>query len=129
MTTSRKPSRKSYTTAFVDQERYNEATAARQGEDSPAEFATSPNNFLGESGFGNESFFNRIGGMDGIMSGMTNIQKIYSAYKIIQPMLGLLGSFGPTLQTKSIQQQRKRQTSAAAKGRKKTVRRSDMAHR
>ncbi len=125
MTTSRKPRRKSNITAFVEQDQYKEAASAGQNEDLPDPFAPSQNNLSqGQtfSGFGNASFFNRIGGMDGIMSGMSNIQKIYSAYKMIQPMFSLLGSFGPTLQIKSVQHQRKRQAAAVGKARKGTAR-------
>lgn len=124
MTTSRKPRRKSNITAFVDQEHNKETTSAGQNEDLSGTFAPLQHHSSqaqAYSGFGNESFFNRIGGMDGIMIGMTNIQKIYSAYKLIQPMFNLLGSFGPTLQIKSIQHQRKRVAAASGKGRKETA--------
>jgi hypothetical protein len=125
MTTSRKPSRKSNITAFMEQDHNKEATSAGENEDLSGTFAPLQNHSSQAQqsfGFGNASFFNRIGGMDGIMSGMSNIQKIYSAYKLIQPMFSLLGSFGPALQIKSVQHQRKRQAAAAGKGRKGTAR-------
>ncbi len=102
MTTSRKPSRKSNITAFMEQDHNKEATSAGENEDLSGTFAPLQQHSSQAQqsfGFGNASFFNRIGGMDGIMSGMSNIQKIYSAYKLIQPMFSILGSFGPALQS------------------------------
>ncbi|NBC73521.1 hypothetical protein [Paenibacillus sacheonensis] len=41
-----------------------------------------------------ENLFTRIGGMEGIMTGMTNVQKLYGMYKQIQPMMKWLGGIG-----------------------------------
>ncbi|MFC5650984.1 hypothetical protein ACFPYJ_18085 [Paenibacillus solisilvae] len=133
MATPKKTNRKPVVSSFMDQERFYEM-AARQDESSSGGFAPTQNHVPNTqadafSGSGNESFFSRIGGMDGIMNGMSNIQKMYSAFKSIQPMFNLLGSFGPALQIKSVQQTRKRQGTASSKGRKGTIKNKNKSHR
>ncbi|QHT58703.1 hypothetical protein GXP70_01040 [Paenibacillus lycopersici] len=41
-----------------------------------------------------ETWFTRIGGMEGIMAGMSNAQKLYGMYKQIQPMVKWLNGLG-----------------------------------
>ncbi|WP_127608865.1 MULTISPECIES: hypothetical protein [Paenibacillus] len=48
----------------------------------------------GESGFGFMSLFNRVGGLDGIISTMGKVQKVITIMKQIGPVFKLIGGFG-----------------------------------
>lgn len=47
------------------------------------------------------STFHRIGGIDGIMTNLARIQKMYGLFQQMRPMLEMMGLVRPTVNTKN----------------------------